>query len=72
MGFVESVPPDNDDHDQSTRAVFTTTLYRDRSNDYGFVNRCGPQLTYYVGINDKVTNMFPYFEPQCFHHDKCY
>ncbi len=41
QGFVQSTPPDKHHHDQSKQAAFQTTLYRDRSFDYGKTNGCG-------------------------------
>jgi len=69
-GFVQSVPNDKDHHDQSQQAVFKTTLYKDRTFDYGDVNGCGPKLTEGFG-NDLAGFVLP-FDEQCLHHGKCY
>ncbi len=71
MGFVQSVPADKDNWDQDTLAKFKATLYRDRTNDYGATNKCGPEWAAKLGINDLVTSILP-FDEQCFQHDKCY
>lgn len=68
--FVQTVPNDLDHHDQSKVADFgTVTLYRDRTNDKGATNGCGPHVTRYL---NGFHNVLLQFGDQCFMHDKCY
>jgi hypothetical protein len=70
QGFVQSTPPDKDHHDQSKQAAFQTTLYRDRSFDYGKTNGCGPEML--EGPINDITTFILQFGDQCFQHDRCY
>lgn len=71
-GFVEAAPPRLDHHDQTTLAEMeAVTLYRDRSNDYGHDNGCGPHWSEAFGINDFMA-WATRFGEYCTHHDKCY
>ncbi len=69
-GFVQNVPADKDQWDQSKQAVFDATLYRDRSDDYGHVNGCGAEVS--EGLFNDIVGGVSQFTKQCFHHDKCY
>lgn len=70
-GFVTAVPPDLDHHDPSKLAKFeTVTLFRDRMNDYGDDNACGPQR--FKGWGNDSAAWVLRFKEQCTHHDKCY
>ena len=71
IGFVQSVPADKDHHDQTQEADFgTVMLYRDRSNDAGHTNGCGPAFTEYLG--NYLISFLSNFGDQCEMHDKCY
>ncbi len=70
-GFVTAVPPDLDHHDPSKLAKFeTVTLFRDRMNDHGNDNACGPELS--EGAGNDLAAWILRFKEQCTHHDKCY
>lgn len=70
--FLEAAPPRLDHHDQSTLAKMEdVTLYRDRRNDYGHDNGCGPLATEFLGVNEAMA-WYSRFRDQCTHHDKCY
>lgn len=70
-GFVFSTPGLEKDYDSSNQiATFEATLFRDRSNDYGTINGCGPQSLDDFPI-DIINAILP-FDDQCDMHDKCY
>ncbi len=69
--FVQYTPPDLDHHDQSKLAKFEAYLFRDRSKDYGRVNKCGPEFLEHLGLNEFATDLLG-FEEECNNHDKCY
>merc|ERR1711971_18052 len=70
-GYVESTPMDKDHHGEIYADFGNVTLFRDRSNDYGYDNGCGPYLTEFVGLNDFAT-WATRFGDQCTMHNKCY